>query len=174
MIAIADRPGDLPVEIAWHDGDRNELRPLFELAEDSAAQLAGYLDLGRVLVARRDGRTIGHLQLVPTADDEVIELKNMAVRDEHHGTGVGRALVDAAVAYAEQAGYRRMVVATATADTGNLRFYQRVGFRMQSVDANAFTPDTGYPNRIEIDGIELRDRVWFARTLGAAEGNDVG
>ena len=162
------------IEISWHDGDRDELRPLFELAEDSAAQLAGYLDLGRVLVARRDGGTIGHLQLVPTADDEVIELKNMAVRYEHHGTGVGRALVDAAVSYAEQAGYRRMVVATATADTGNLRFYQRVGFRMQSVDADAFTPDTGYPNRIEIDGIELRDRVWFARTLAAAEGSDAG
>lgn len=157
------------IEIAWHDGDRSELRPLFELAEDSDAQLAGYLGLGRVLVARRAATTVGHLQLVPTADAGVIELKSMAVLPEHHGTGVGRALVDEAVAYAEQTGYHRMVVSTATADTGNLRFYQRVGFRMESVDADAFTPDTGYPNRIEIDGIELRDRVWFARTLAAAE-----
>jgi hypothetical protein len=54
-----------------------------------------------------------------------------------------------------------LVVATAAADIGNLRFYQRLGFRMRSIERDAFTPATGYPPGLEIDGIELRDRVWL-------------
>ena len=46
------------MEIDWHHGPREQLRPMFELAEDSDQQLAAYLELGRVLVAstRRRGR----------------------------------------------------------------------------------------------------------------------
>jgi hypothetical protein len=47
------------------------------------------------------------------------------------------------------------VVATAAADVGNLRFYQRQGFRVHRVERDAFTPATG----LHIDGIELRDRL---------------
>jgi hypothetical protein len=58
-----------------------------------------------------------------------------------------------------------LLVATAAADIGNLRFYQRQGFRMRSVERDAFTPATGYPPGLLIDGIELRDRVWLDRTV---------
>jgi hypothetical protein len=53
------------------------------------------------------------------------------------------------------------VVATAAADLGNLRFYQRQGFRMRPIERDAFTAATGYPPGPCIDGIELRDRVWL-------------
>jgi hypothetical protein len=48
------------------------------------------------------------------------------------------------------------VLATAAADVGNLRFYQRCGFRMTRVVHDLFTPEAGYPPRMEIDGIPLR------------------
>jgi L-amino acid N-acyltransferase YncA len=76
-------------------------------------------------------------------------------------TGVGAALVRAAIELARADGRSALVVATAAADVGNLRFYQRLGFRMRSVERDAFTPQTGYPEPIEIDGIPLRDRVWL-------------
>jgi hypothetical protein len=60
-----------------------------------------------------------------------------------------------------------ILVATAAADIGNLRFYQRQGFRMRSVERDAFTPATGYPPGLLIDGIELRDRVWLDRAVHA-------
>jgi ribosomal protein S18 acetylase RimI-like enzyme len=171
-VVIAVREPDLqaPVTIDWHRGPRAELRALFELAEDSAEQLAGYGDLGRVLVARSGSLRVGHLQLVPTGIDGEIEVKNMAVITELQGAGIGRALIEEAVRRSERTGSSRMVVATATADTGNIRFYQRVGFRMRRVEPDAFTPDTGYPEPIMIDGIELRDRVWFDRELTAGAG----
>jgi hypothetical protein len=58
-----------------------------------------------------------------------------------------------------------MVVGTAAADIGNLRFYQRTGFRLLAIDRDAFTAATGYPDAIVIDGIPLLDRVWLSKDL---------
>jgi GNAT superfamily N-acetyltransferase len=153
------------VQIEWYDGPRADVRWLFELAEDSRVQLDSYVDLGRVLVARDGDDLVGHLQLVPTDNPGEIELKNMAVAAERRGTGVGRALIDAALAHCRSEDWTVMLVATGAADVGNLRFYQRLGFRMLSVERDAFTPTTGYPDPIVIDGIELRDRVWLSQQL---------
>jgi RimJ/RimL family protein N-acetyltransferase len=51
------------------------------------------------------------------------------------------------------------------ADVGILRFYQRLGFRLLWIERDAFTPATGYPDAIVIDGIPLRDRVWLSQNL---------
>jgi predicted N-acetyltransferase YhbS len=151
--------------IDWYEGPRRALVELFALAEDSQQQLDAYLDLGRVLVARDAETVVGHLQLVPTGRDGEIELKNMAVLPSRQGAGVGRALVETAVDRSRTSGWRRMVVATGAADVGNLRFYQRVGFRVDAVERDVFTPENGYPQQIVVDGIPLLDRVWFARDL---------
>lgn len=158
-------PTTAPLDISEYAGDRSPLRPLFELAEDSATQLDGYLDAGRVLVARRGGALVGHLQLVPTGRDGEIELKNMAVVPAMRGTGVGRALVATALARCNADHLTGVVVATAAADVGILRFYQRCGFRLAGVERDAFTPETGYPEPVIIDGIPLRDRVWLSQGL---------
>jgi GNAT superfamily N-acetyltransferase len=153
------------VEIDWYAGPRAQLRHLFELAEDSRSQLDSYIDLGRVLLARRGPQILGHLQLIPMPSSTDIELKNMAVAPTEQGTGVGRALVETAIQACATQGWSRLLVATAAADTGNLRFYQRVGFRMLSLERNAFTADTGYPDPVVIDGIRLVDRVWLSQDL---------
>lgn len=155
-------PANTEVVVSWYDGDRDVLRPLFAEAEDSAAQLDSYLHEGRVLVAWRGDSPVGHLQLVPL-DHDTVELKNMAIVEECRGAGIGRRLVDVALTAAADDGALRMLVATAAADTGNLRFYQRCGFRFVAAERDAFTADTGYPNAIFIDGIPLRDRVWLDR-----------
>ncbi len=165
---LAARPGslmphDLRIEI--YRGSRDNLRPLFELAEDSAAELDSYMDAGRVLVAVSDGEIIGHLQLTGAGDPRQAEIKNMAVRETLQGQGIGRRLIQAAVDLAAAEAVTTILVATAAADIGNLRFYQRQGFRMRSVERDAFTPATGYPPGLLIDGIELRDRVWLDRTV---------
>jgi GNAT superfamily N-acetyltransferase len=133
----------------------------------SAAELDSYIDDGRVLVAVSGGEVIGHLQLTGAGDPGQVEIKNMAVREERQGQGVGRRLVQAAVDLAAAEAVTTLLVATAAADIGNLRFYQRQGFRMRSVERDAFTPATGYPPGLRIDGIELRDRVWLDREVSA-------
>jgi GNAT superfamily N-acetyltransferase len=153
------------VEVNWSDVPRTDLRWLFELAEDSESQLNAYIDLGRVLVAYEDSAAVGHLQLIASTDPNALEIKSMAVVDSRQGRGIGRTLVQAAAAHARSEAVETLVVSTATADVGNLRFYQRCGFRLLSVERDAFTPATGYPEQIVIDGIELRDRVWMSMEL---------
>ena len=152
------------IAVERHTAPREDLRPLFELAEDSRAQLDAYLNEGRVLVARDGDRIVGHLQLTEVSPT-TLEVKNMGVETTRQGQGIGRALVTAAVELAAAERRSCLVVATAAADTGNLRFYQRLGFRMRSVERDAFTAATGYDRAVVIDGIELRDRVWLDRPV---------
>lgn len=148
-------------------GDRNLLLSLFALADDSPKQIASYISLGEVLVAREGDLIKGHLQILETDDAGVFELKSMAVNESCQRTGIGRSLVEAAVVHCRDRGGRRLVVSTATADLGNLRFYQRRGFRMYQIVRDAFSPLRGYPEAKLIDGIPLRDQVFLERDLGS-------
>lgn len=142
-------------------GPRSELLPFFEQADDSSLQIACYIELGEVFVARDGQRLLGHAQLVVTASAGW-ELKSLAVIEAEQGRGIGSALVRAALARAFDAGAERVLVSTATADIDNLRFYQRHGFRLERVERDAFTLERGYRAGLESDGIAVRDRVWLS------------
>ena len=159
---MADMRG---IDIDWFHGDRHLLRPLMRLAEDSESELSSYLGRGEVLVARRDGQLVGQLLLTPTGEPEELEVKNMAVAEDHQGQGIGRALLVRAAEECRARGLRRLLVATAAASIGNLRFYQRAGFRMLRVERDAFGAHTGYAPGLSLDGIPLVDRIWFDREL---------
>ena len=130
------------------------------MADDSAELRRAYRDLGRVLVARDGETVVGHLQLI---DDE---LKSLAVREERQGEGIGRLLVERAIAVCRSEQIPTLVLSTAAADTQVLRFYMRCGFRMLRVERDVFTPANGYPP-IDIDGIPMRDQIWLSLEVGA-------
>ncbi|MGW0359390.1 GNAT family N-acetyltransferase [Nocardia nova] len=154
------------VEIVEYEGPHRDLIDLFRLAEDSPTVLDGYIDLGTVWVARDvDGAIVGHLHSVVRDGGQVCEVVNTAVVPAWRGRGVGRRLLEHAIAQACGAGASRVELATAAADIGNLRFYQRCGFRMSRVVRDAFVPATGYHEPIRIDGIPLRDQLWFTLDL---------
>src|SRR5690348_12327230 len=111
-----------------YDGEHARLRDLFALAEDSPQRLASYLGRGRVLIASDGGAVVGYVQLVETEAPDELELLSMAVVEHRQGEGIGRALVERAIAECRADGVHVLLVATATADVGNLRFYQRLGF----------------------------------------------
>jgi GNAT superfamily N-acetyltransferase len=150
--------------IRRHEGDREILRALFREADDSEQEIDSYIDEGELLTAVEDGEIIGHLLLIDGGDG-AFELKSMAVVESRRGTGAGRELVAAALRRCRDRGASRLLVATAAADTGNLRFYQRQGFRLAAVERDAFGPGSGYADDIVIDGIPLRDRVWLDQEL---------
>jgi GNAT superfamily N-acetyltransferase len=147
------------MRVALYRDDRAALMPLFRLAEDSESELAAYVGRGEVLVARESGTIVGHAQIVEAGEEGVRELKSMAVRQGHQRRGVGRFLAAAVIDYCRTRNVRRLTVATAAADIGNLRFYQRQGFRFASIERDAFGPWNGYREGALIDGIPLRDRV---------------
>lgn len=153
------------VDIRWHTDAREELRDLFALAEDSPQQLDGYLQLGRVLAAVEGDAIVGHAQIVESGTAGELELRSLAVVEHRRRRGIGRALVQRAIDECHRADVRTLLVATAAADTDNLRFYQLLGFRMLRVERDAFTTASGYPDGLTIDAIALRDRVWLSLAL---------
>src|SRR2546429_9134006 len=84
------------VRIETYGGARDNLRALFELADDSAAELDSYIEAGRVLVAVSGAEVIGHLQLTGTGDPRQAEIKNMAVREGRPGARGRRPAIPAA------------------------------------------------------------------------------
>jgi GNAT superfamily N-acetyltransferase len=153
------------VEIERYDADRGALRPLFALADDSPSQVEAYLRLGEILVARDTGLIVGHAQIIDSRRSGEHELKSIAVLEAGQGAGIGRALVAAVVARCRERGGRRLIVSTAAASVGTLRFYQRLGFRMYRIVQDAFGPAMGYQEGLLLDGIPLRDQVWLELDL---------
>jgi GNAT superfamily N-acetyltransferase len=152
-------------QITWHTAERAQLRSLFALAEDSPQRLDAAIDRGRVLVATEDGEIVGFLQLVDGDAPDEVELLTMAVIEDRQGEGIGRSLITRAIDECRAQGARTLLVSTAAASVGNLRFYQRLGFRMLRVERDAFTAADGYPEGLTIEGIPLRDRVWLSLAL---------
>jgi ribosomal protein S18 acetylase RimI-like enzyme len=153
------------MRIESYHADRNALLSLFELADDSRAQISAYMSLGEVLVARDGDMIAGHLQIIAADDPGVFEIKNIAVRETYRGCGIGRRLIEAAIVHSRHRNGHRLIVSTAAADVGNLRFYQRQGFRMFRIAQDAFGPSSGYPEGTLIDGIPLRDQVFLERAV---------
>ena len=152
------------MRIRPYDGDREALRHLFREADDSDREIDRYMHAGEVLVAEEGGEILGQLLLIPTRPDDAPEVKSLAVVESRRGAGIGRALIEHAAQRSRDRGASRLLVSTAAASTGDLRFYQRVGFRMLRVERDVFGPEQGYDG-ILIDGIPLRDRVWLDRAL---------
>jgi N-acetylglutamate synthase-like GNAT family acetyltransferase len=104
------------VLIGWHTAARGELRELFALAYDSREQIDRDLPLGRVLVASDEASIVGHAQIVECDTADELELRSLAVAKRCPRRGIGRALVEHAIAACRADGARTLVVATATAD----------------------------------------------------------
>lgn len=152
------------MHIALYHEDRALLLSLFAMADDLPTQVATYFSLGEVLIARDGDVVIGHVQILET-DSGAFEIKSMAVTEKRQRQGVGRGLVTAAIGRCRARGGHRLIVATATADISNLCFYQRLGFRMDRIVRDAFTPLKGYPEGMVVDGIPLRDQVFLTLDL---------
>jgi GNAT superfamily N-acetyltransferase len=153
------------LDIELYEGDRRALLPLFALADDSPGHIDSYLPLGEILVGREAGLIVGIAQVIETGSAGEYELNSLAVLESRQHGGIGRQLVAAVIERCRERAGRRLIVATATASIGNLRFYQRLGFRMYQVVQDAFGPATGYPDELFIDGIPLRDQVRFELAL---------
>lgn len=81
-------------------------------------------------IADADGRVVGSAFVVGTQDPGVAKLRLVYVEPEMRGTGLGRRLVEACMAFARQAGYRRMTLWTNDPLVAARRLYQRLGFAM--------------------------------------------
>jgi GNAT superfamily N-acetyltransferase len=91
---------------------------------------------GNLFVAERDGQLIGYLMMTisdpPESWDVGLragEIETMSVLESERSSGVGRALMDAALDAADDAGVRAIGVGVVHSNVDGIRFYERAGFR---------------------------------------------
>lgn len=123
--------------IDWHHNDHPQdaavLDRYFDAAafDEELASLPGKYapPAGELLLARLDGEPAGCVAMRAMDEPGVCEMKRMFVYTPFHGRGVGRALGEAIVASARQAGYRKMRLDTGFRQAAACALYHALGFR---------------------------------------------
>lgn len=98
-----------------------------------------------LLVAEIDGAVVGYVairQAVALASHaHVLEISGLAVDPAHQGAGVGRRLVEAALADARARGARKVSLRVLASNAGARRLYERCGFVVEGVLRDEFRLD---------------------------------
>lgn len=95
---------------------------------------------GRLLAAEVNGRIIGCVGL-RKVEPGVCEMKRLYVKPEFRGRGIGRALAEAVIGEAREAGYQKMRLDTIDTMTDAISLYRSIGF--QETEPDAFTSTKG-------------------------------
>ena len=109
-----------------------------EVLEDPVGRI---LDKGGAILIAEDSAAaaIGCVALVPVGEG-VLELVKMAVTDNHQGQGVGRMLVDAAIARARDIGARTLYLESNSKLEPAVRLYERAGFEHLPAEERPHSP----------------------------------
>lgn len=103
-----------------------------------------------------DNKMMGLIVLLPTRP-ETIEIVNISVSDSEQGKGYGKKLLEYAIKYSKDEGYKTIEIGTGTTSFGQLYLYQKVGFRLSYIDKDFFIRH--YNEEIEENGLILKDMV---------------
>jgi GNAT superfamily N-acetyltransferase len=89
----------------------------------------------RAWIAEREGRIVGAVFVVQQ-DQDTAKLRMLYVEASARGLGLGSRLVQECLAFARQAGYRRMVLWTNSVLVDARRIYERAGFHLLEQEAH--------------------------------------
>ena len=137
-------PGDAQ---AFQDLNLEWLRAFFRVEAKDEATLSDpegtiLAPGGQILLADLDGQTVGCVALVPMPNSPVTcyEVAKMAVSPECRGHGVGRRLLEAAIAWAQAQGARRLYLESNARLAPALHLYESAGFRHLPPEARPASP----------------------------------
>lgn len=135
---------------------------LLLLADPSQEMIDSYLPYSDLYVASESGNVLGVIVLFPL-DKDTAEVKNLAVKPAHQGKGIGKWLLGKSIAVAGQKHFKRIIIGTANSSLHQLALYQKVGFKVYSVQKNFFVEN--YPEPIFENGMQAKDMIMLEYDL---------
>ncbi|RAP76129.1 GNAT family N-acetyltransferase [Paenibacillus montanisoli] len=129
---------------------------LLLLADPERQAIDAYADRCDCMVMEENGAAVGAYMLLATRP-KTAEIMNIAVREDCQGRGYGRKLIEHAVRYCKEQGYRQLEIGTGNSSLGQLGLYQKCGFRVTGVERDYFVRH--YAEPIIENGIPCRDMI---------------
>lgn len=133
--------------------------PLLLLGDEQESMIDRYLEEGALYIWKEGEETAG-VCVVTDQGNGVLELKNIAVDPRFQRRGIGRAMIEA-LTKRYRGSYRVLLAGTGEAPS-TLGFYQHCGFTYSHRVKDFFLQ---YDHPIVEEGVQLKDMVFFQRTL---------
>ncbi len=151
-------------KITFDKLDQNKQVPyeLLLLADPSKNLVDEYLKHSEIYTARLNDETIGIVVLFPLTT-ETIEIKNVAVKPEFQGQGLGSFLIENAVQVASLNRQKNICIGTSNSSVGQLYLYQKLGFEITDIKRHFFTDN--YAEPIYENGIQAKHMLILTRQL---------
>lgn len=131
-------------------------------ADPSATLVKEYLEKGDCYVAEIKEEIIGVYILLPIKS-QIVELINIAIREDYQNQGIGQELIQDAIGRAKDAGYKIIEIGTGNSSIYQLAFYQKCGFELDRIDKNFFIRN--YEQPIYENGIQCKDMIRLKKEL---------
>lgn len=135
---------------------------LLLVADPSKENIDTYIFDSIIYEASSSGQTIGYYVLY-AVDNEIIEIKNIVIAEEHQGKGLGTILLNDALEKSGAKGFKKIIIGTGNSSVGQLYLYQKVGFRITNIKLNFFSEH--YHEPIFENGIACRDMIVLTKEL---------
>ncbi len=150
------------ISVKQVQGYENIPYELLLLADPSREMIDAYLKHSRIFVATLDQEVIGTFVLYALSANAA-EIKNIAVKNEFQGMGIGKFLLDFAVGVAKSDNYQSICIGTANSSTGQLHLYQKVGFEIKEIIRDFFIDN--YPEPLYENGIRAKHKIMLEMKL---------
>lgn len=135
---------------------------LLLLADPEKDIIDGYLESSRVYVAISNDAAIGTYVLYPLSNSSV-EIKNIAVKEEHQNKGIGKILLSDAIRAAKEESFQSICIGTANSSIAQLYLYQKAGFEITAIKRNFFIDNYALP--IYENGIQAKHMIMLSKDL---------
>jgi ribosomal protein S18 acetylase RimI-like enzyme len=144
------------ISVQQVNGHENMPYDLLLLADPSTEMIDAYLKQSKVFVATLGQEVIGTI-VISALSAQCAEIKNIAVRSEFQGKGVGKRLLDFAIETARNANYQSLCIGTSNSSIAQLYLYQSKGFEIKEIIKDFFI--NNYPEPIYENGIRAKHMI---------------
>ncbi|WP_274883923.1 GNAT family N-acetyltransferase [Vibrio harveyi] len=124
-------------------------------ADPNQDNIERYLDTSIGFAAIEDNQIVGACVILPHSKTQA-EIMNVSVAPIHQQRGIGPNLLRFAIEAMKSQSFQKLILGTGTFGY-QLTYYQRLGFRVESVDKNHFL--LHYPEPIWENGIQHKDML---------------
>ena len=132
------------------------------LADETKEAIDRYIFDAEIFVLEKFDEIIA-LYALKAINSNQIEIKNIAVKEDFQGKGIGTFLLNDAFIRAKNLGFHSLLIGTGDASIKQLALYQREGFKKYEVIKDFFIDN--YPEVIYENGIQLKDMIVLEKKI---------